>query len=97
MRESGSFAARCRAPSCVLPRKREDGVAARPWMDAPSGAPPPSFMREAKLGFVLFVVVVGKPRTHQRRENGFLFHLSPRAGRGRVSGANEGEGALPRF
>jgi hypothetical protein len=26
-----------------------------------------------------------------------LLNLSPRAGRGRVSGANEGEGASPRF
>ena len=63
---------------------------------APSGAPPPLilFGGETAVAFVL----AAKLGRKGRRENAIAYFTSPRcAGRGRVSEANEGEGASPRF
>src|ERR1700733_6518495 len=39
-----------------------------------------AFRRSASLFLFFLRVVIGKPRTRQRRENAFVFHLSPPRG-----------------
>src|ERR1700678_2008402 len=99
---SGLFAARCRAPPSFSPARGggECWGAAMAGCASRRSASLFSFRREAKSNWLrCFVVVVGKTRTHTRRENDFVCPPPRNAmerGRGPPEGWWRGRAALRR-
>ena len=102
-----------RQASALRLQRAAASVDARQWNYAPAGVPLPFCllgMIEPKAGPTAGLGVTRScsagrfcewrwhnSGAHASRERICFFHLSPRAGRGRVSEASEGEGASPRF